>query len=152
MHTRSGCSITNSGSFTGRILTPNCDVNAPGQPANAGCSIASSDPVSYGARFNANGGGVYAMEITTSAVTIWFFPRNAIPGDIHAGTPNPGSWPTPMARFQGACDIAAHIRQQKIVRYCLIVFPILISPASRCGMVANISSYNFAGFQHHVLW
>ncbi|PGH36908.1 endo-1,3(4)-beta-glucanase [[Emmonsia] crescens] len=115
MHTRSGCSITNSGSFTGRILTPNCDVNAPGQPANAGCSIASSDPVSYGARFNANGGGVYAMEITTSAVTIWFFPRNAIPGDIHAGTPNPGSWPTPMARFQGACDIAAHIRQQKIV-------------------------------------
>ncbi|PGH04610.1 endo-1,3(4)-beta-glucanase [Blastomyces parvus] len=114
MHTTSGCSIK-PGKFTGSIQYPNCHVDAPGQPRNSGCSITSSDRTSYGAGFNANGGGVYATEITASAVTVWFFPRSAIPADIRAGTPNPGSWPTPMARFQGACDIAAHIKQQKIV-------------------------------------
>ncbi|KLJ09395.1 endo-1,3(4)-beta-glucanase [Blastomyces silverae] len=115
MHTTSGCRIINSGNFTGTLLTPNCDVNAPGQPPNAGCTISSSDSTSYGRGFNANGGGVYAMEITASAVTVWFFPRNAIPEDIHAATPYPASWPRPMAQFKGACDIAAHIKLQKIV-------------------------------------
>ncbi|PGH05343.1 hypothetical protein AJ79_06812 [Helicocarpus griseus UAMH5409] len=114
LHTRSGCSINNGG-FTGNLQTPNCDVNAPGQSPNTGCTITSSDGRSYGRGFNANGGGVYATEISASAVTIWFFPRNAIPGDIGAGTPNPGAWPTPMAKFQGACDISSHIRRQNIV-------------------------------------
>ncbi|KAL2391657.1 hypothetical protein RJ035_000105 [Blastomyces gilchristii] len=115
MHTNYGCSITNSGSFTGTILTSNCDVNAAGQPPNAGCGISSSDTASYGAGFNANGGGVYATEITPSAVTVWFFPRNDIPKDIIARTPDPASWPRPMAQFQGQCDIAAHIKLQRIV-------------------------------------
>ncbi|OJD21518.1 hypothetical protein ACJ73_07140 [Blastomyces percursus] len=115
MHTNRGCSITNSGKFTGTIKTSNCDVNAPGQPPNVGCSITSSDTASYGARFNANGGGVYATEITASTVTVWFFPRGAIPEDIAARTPDPASWPRPMAQFQGACDIAAHIKMQNIV-------------------------------------
>ncbi|KAK2804221.1 hypothetical protein FQN51_002310 [Onygenales sp. PD_10] len=115
LHTSSGCSITDNGGFTGTIKTSNCDVNAPGQAANAGCGIASSDPASYGAGFNAITGGVYATEINAAAVTIWFFPRGAIPADIETGTPNPASWPKPAAQFQGACDIAAHIRQQNIV-------------------------------------
>ncbi|EER38867.1 mixed-linked glucanase [Histoplasma capsulatum H143] len=115
MHTKPGCRITNSGDFAGDILTPDCDVHAPGQPANAGCSVQSKDTASYGAWFNANGGGVYATEISETAVTIWFFPRNTVPGDIETGTPNPKAWPKPMAKFHGACDIAANIKQQKIV-------------------------------------
>ncbi|OJD17897.1 hypothetical protein AJ78_02069 [Emergomyces pasteurianus Ep9510] len=115
MHTNGGCSILNTGAFTGTILTPNCDVYAPGQPANAGCAIISRDRGSYGPEFNAKRGGVYATEINQDAVTIWFFPRDAIPQDIQAGAPNPASWWKPTAQFYGGCNIAAHIRQQNIV-------------------------------------
>ncbi|OAX83878.1 hypothetical protein ACJ72_01755 [Emergomyces africanus] len=115
MHTNAGCSITNRGTFTGQLLTPNCDINAPGQSPNAGCSIADTDPASYGAGFNANGGGVFATEITNEAVTMWFFKRSEVPLDIRSGVPYPRWWPKPQAQFSGGCDIAAHFRQQRII-------------------------------------
>ncbi|KAI9873128.1 MAG: hypothetical protein M1830_000807 [Pleopsidium flavum] len=115
LHTNAGCSITNNGAFTGTLTTPNCDGNAPGQPNNAGCQIADSATNSYGAGFNANGGGVYATEWTSSAISVYFFPRGSIPSDIGSGNPNPAGWGKPLAQFQGGCDIDAHFQNQQIV-------------------------------------
>lgn len=121
LHTRAGCSITNTGTFSGTIATSNCDVNAPGQPANAGCGIGSYDTATYGAGFNAVGGGVYATEWTSNAISIWFFRRGQIPGDINSGNPNPASWGRPLARFEGSCRIDDFFRDNNIifdVTYC----------------------------------
>lgn len=115
MHTNSGCSITNSGAFTGQIKTPDCDVNAPGQATNAGCAITTTDTQTYGTGLNSNGGGVYATEWTSEAISIWFFPRGNIPADIASGTPQPSGWGLPQAQFAAPCDIDTHVVNQKIV-------------------------------------
>lgn len=115
LHTNSGCTISNTGAFTGQLSTPNCDVNAPGQYANAGCGIASHDTATYGTGFNANGGGVYATEWTSDAISIWFFPRGAIPSDLSSGNPDPSGWSKPAAKFEGGCKIDEHFQNHNII-------------------------------------
>lgn len=115
LHTNAGCSITNNGAFTGTLTTPNCDGNALGQPNNAGCQIAASASNTYGAGFNANGGGVYATEWTSDHISVYFFPRGSIPSDIGSGNPNPAGWGNALAQFQGGCNIDSHFQNQQIV-------------------------------------
>ncbi|OQD92319.1 hypothetical protein PENSOL_c042G02524 [Penicillium solitum] len=114
LHTSNGCTINNTG-FTGTLDTANCYVQAPGQSENSGCSIRSDSTQSYGTGFNNVGGGIYATEWTGSAISIWFFPSNAVPGDISSGNPNPASWGAPTARFAGSCDINSHFNDLQIV-------------------------------------
>lgn len=115
LHTSAGCSVEHSG-FSGNLTTANCDTNAPGQSDNAGCAIASADPRSYGTGFNANHGGVYALEWSSTAIQIWFFARDAIPLDIARASPTPRSWGQPSARFAGpGCDIDRHFQNMRLV-------------------------------------
>ncbi|KAF2836328.1 glycoside hydrolase family 16 protein [Patellaria atrata CBS 101060] len=114
LHTGPGCKIGDTSGFLGSITTPNCDVNAPGQSNNAGCSIADPDSRSY-RDFNANGGGVFATEWTSDAITLWFFPRGSIPNDIYTGNPIPATWGTPTARFRGGCNIPSYFRNHNLI-------------------------------------
>ncbi|KAF7588635.1 hypothetical protein BBP40_005446 [Aspergillus hancockii] len=114
LHTSDSCSINNAG-FTGSLLTPNCYVNAPGQASNAGCGIKDNSAQSYGNTFNSINGGVFATEWTSEAISIWFFPRNGVPGDISSGNPNPSAWGQPVGRFAGACNINSHFRDLQII-------------------------------------
>ncbi|KOC14549.1 putative endo-1,3(4)-beta-glucanase [Aspergillus flavus AF70] len=114
LHTSDSCTINNSG-FSGSLLTSNCYVNAPGQANNAGCGIKDNSAQSYGNGFNSAGGGVYATEWTGEAISVWFFPRPSIPGDISSGNPNPSGWGTPSARFAGACNIDSHFKDLQII-------------------------------------
>jgi hypothetical protein len=114
-HTNAGCSIASTGNFAGTLDTANCDVNAPDQATNAGCSIKTGNTQSYGTGFNTGGGGVYATQWTSQAISIWFFPRSAIPSDITSGSPNPENWGLPVAQFTGGCDIDEHFVNQQIV-------------------------------------
>lgn len=123
LHTSDSCTINNSG-FSGSLLTSNCYVNAPGQANNAGCGIKDNSAQSYGNGFNSAGGGVYATEWTGEAISVWFFPRSSIPGDISSGNPNPSGWGTPSARFAGACNIDSHFKDLQIV--CVSYFPFLL--------------------------
>ena len=85
----------------------NCDVKAAGQGDNEGCPIdAPAASKSFGAPFNAAGGGVFAFlwdsvgnSTSTSAavadgkMAAWFFARGNVPPDLSAtGTPAPQSW------------------------------------------------------------
>ncbi|KAJ5977673.1 hypothetical protein N7501_001015 [Penicillium viridicatum] len=114
LHTSNGCTINNTG-FTGTLDTANCYVQAPGQSANSGCSIRSDSTQSYGTGFNNVGGGVYVTEWTGTAISVWFFPSYAVPGDISSGNPNPAGWGAPTARFAGGCDINSHFNDMQIV-------------------------------------
>ncbi|KIW30269.1 uncharacterized protein PV07_06024 [Cladophialophora immunda] len=115
MHTDAGCTITNTGAFSGTLETDDCDTTAPDQPSNAGCSMRSQDTTSFGNGFNSNGGGVYATEWTSEAISIWFFPRNAIPSDISSGNPDPSGWGLPQGQFTGGCDIDDKVKDQQLV-------------------------------------
>lgn len=116
LHTGSGVAISKNQSFSGELVTPNCDINAPGQDKNAGCLILDSDNATYGKGFNQNGGGVYATEWTSAAIKIWFFPRSAIPADVASGNPEPSeAWGAPRAAFAGDFKVDEHFKDLNIV-------------------------------------
>ncbi|KAJ5803564.1 uncharacterized protein N7503_006014 [Penicillium pulvis] len=114
LHTSDGCSISNSG-FTGTLDTDNCYVEASDQSANSGCAIVNTDDSSYGDGFNNAGGGVYATEWTSDAISVWYFANASIPSDISSGSPDPSGWGTPAASFSGDCDISSHFQNLQIV-------------------------------------
>jgi hypothetical protein len=93
--TGSGCTQTNQ-TQSGWVETSNCDVNATGQTAGAGCGGWGHDTSSFGWYANNGGGGVYAMDWRPQGIRTWFFPRNAIPADITAGAPTTANWGTVM--------------------------------------------------------
>jgi len=100
LHTKNGCSISEESKslYTGTLSNPNCYINAPNQPNNAGCGI-QAGANSYGAPFNNNGGGVFALEWTNSFIRSFFFPHNAVPADLNSASPNPNGWGKPYAHF-----------------------------------------------------
>lgn len=99
--------------------TPNgddCQYYVDTSSNGAGCVAFDPNPNSYGGGFNANGGGVYAMEWTSEAIKVWFFPRGAIPADITSGTPQPSGWGLPFSIYNGPqCDIDQNFLNQRVV-------------------------------------
>ncbi|KAG0648235.1 hypothetical protein D0Z07_5570 [Hyphodiscus hymeniophilus] len=117
LHSGEGCVMSGPGSLPTSILTnPNCNANN----GFDGCPTSTSNNQGYGPGFNEIGGGVYAMEWNSSAITVWFFPRSAMPADIIAAnemtSPDPSKWGTPTASFSGpGCDIGSHFKNHSIV-------------------------------------
>ncbi|EFQ26508.1 tat pathway signal sequence [Colletotrichum graminicola] len=114
LHTGPGCSINNDGSLSStKLNSKDCNNNS----AFTGCGQDTASNQNYGDGFNAIGGGVYALDFNSQAISVWFFPRSSIPGDISSGNPNPASWGQPMAKFNGGagCDIPSHFKQQNLV-------------------------------------
>eukprot|EP01039_Chlorochromonas_danica_P011075 gene11075-12334_t len=97
LHTSPNCAMPDwsSASFTGSWASTNCDVYANN---NAGCSIV-GNANSFGSAFNANKGGVYAMEWTDSFIQVFFFPRDRVPGDVYSNDPNPNNWGMPVGKW-----------------------------------------------------
>ncbi|TGJ84506.1 hypothetical protein E0Z10_g4277 [Xylaria hypoxylon] len=95
-HTTPGCQAPGTG-FTGAQGMTDCSIT----PQNVGCNYASptSDSASYGDAFNAEGGGVYALEWDSQDIKIWHFPRRAVPYDIDRA---PLITPDPTTSFCGA--------------------------------------------------
>lgn len=116
LHTSAGCTMPGSRAMTGVPTLNDCDVAANG---NSGCGVQAPTTNSYGPQFNANGGGIYAMERTSSFIKVWFFPRNSnIPSDLKNGASavNTDNWGTPTALFPNSqCDIASHFGAHNII-------------------------------------
>ncbi|GAA5983395.1 hypothetical protein JCM10908_000272 [Rhodotorula pacifica] len=112
LHTEAGC--TRSGAQTGNVqwASPNCYAYSGG---DNGCTVFDYDPSSYGAGFNAAGGGVFALQIAETGVSIWRWTRSQIPGDVQSGNPRPYTWGTPSAAWDGAtCDTRTYIKEQML--------------------------------------
>ena len=144
-----GCSQLSSptSEFSGHWITnkigtqnaTNCWVDYPGQDHNQGCSVGAppTDPLgphSYGAPFNAAGGGVYVMlwDYTKPSgpppmppavhqdgqIALWYFQRESAPTDLLDATGHPQPPQSlPMGRFHTSeqdCP-AVHFNQQQII-------------------------------------
>jgi len=104
LHTSAGCNMpAGNNSCTGWQQSTDCDAY---DNSNSGCGVISPSSNSYGAGFNAQGGGVYAAQWVDSAISVWYFPRYAIPSDITNNQANPANWGLPFANFPlgGNCD------------------------------------------------
>jgi len=87
---------------------------------NAGCGATLVDGNSYGAAFNANGGGWYAVERTSGFVKVWFWGRNgaSVPSEVINGANliNTDGWGMPAAYFPNTnCDISSHFGPANII-------------------------------------
>lgn len=106
LHTGAGCSVSNAGSAPGtKLVSSNCQ-------GNEGCSQQTSASSSYGADFNAAGGGVYVLEWTDTSIKVWFFPRNSTMAAQLSAPSSTLSPPTPNSirysspRFRNSSDSA----------------------------------------------
>lgn len=113
---RSSTSPNSQLAFTGKVLTSDCDVNAPDQSKNAGCAISSNTSLTFGTDFNNAGGGVYATEWTSQFIKIWFFPRGSFPSDIASASPSPShNWGPPTSMFSGDFNMDDHFKNLSLV-------------------------------------
>ncbi|KAH7112284.1 hypothetical protein B0J13DRAFT_461570, partial [Dactylonectria estremocensis] len=82
-----------------------------------GCGQSTANYQNYGNSFNANGGGVYAMEWTSDHISIWFFARNQIPDNIKTEFLDSSAWGLPSARFTGGpgCNIDTYFMSNNLV-------------------------------------
>ncbi|OHE98845.1 mixed-linked glucanase [Colletotrichum orchidophilum] len=115
-HSTSGCRIPDDPAAAGQPLLLNCE--SPGTTNNAGCNYLppASDMHTYGDSFNAVGGGVYALEWTSEAISIWHWPRQSIPEDIVAKNPDPSGWGLPTALFgTSTCNVDTYFKDMSIV-------------------------------------
>ncbi|KAF4342217.1 mixed-linked glucanase precursor MLG1 [Fusarium beomiforme] len=115
-HTAEGCMLdpADSNLFSGDRRSLDCAVGTD----NVGCGFTppASDTSSYGDGFNAVGGGVYAMEWDSDYISIWHFPRGAIPADIEAKRPDPRKWGLPQSLFGGSkCNVDEYFNNMRIV-------------------------------------
>ncbi|KAL1986124.1 hypothetical protein VTN96DRAFT_6776 [Rasamsonia emersonii] len=109
LHTQGQCTITNP-KQTGTLTSADCSLSS----GTTGC-VVQGTANTYGTGFNSINGGVYALLWTDEAIKIWFFPRSAIPESITSGNPNPDEFGTPLADFEGTCDIGKEFQTQKLV-------------------------------------
>lgn len=112
LHTTDGCSMDVKRKETGTALGTNC---YNGTDDNAGCAVQAS-PASFGSAYNANGGGVMAMELRSAGIRMWQFVSGSIPADITSQTPDPSTWGEALADFPKTdCDISSHFNNQSII-------------------------------------
>lgn len=112
LHTSSGCSMDVKRKESGKSLSTNCTNGAGDTP---GCGV-DAGKKTFGSSFNANGGGVAAMELRSAGIRVWHFPRSSIPADIAVGKPDPSTWGLATADFPNTdCDIYGHFRNQSII-------------------------------------
>ena len=114
-HTGQTCSVTPN-TMSGQLMATNCNYYDLGGNNGVGCNVQSTNTNSYGTGFNANGGGIYAMDWTSDYAKIYFFPNGQAPVDIGSDHPDPSGWGTPLAVFGGSsCDMDTNFQNHRIV-------------------------------------
>jgi len=113
LHTSSGCTMPASRAESGHTGSNDCE-------GNTGCGVQADAPNTFGPSFNNIGGGVYAMERTTSYIKVWYWARNdnSIPSDVKSGSSSiqTSNWPTPFALFPNTqCDISSHFGPHNLI-------------------------------------
>lgn len=120
LHTKDSC-ILPSAKESGTLLSNNCSAYTPN---NEACSVVmngTSTP-SWGSKFNAQGGGIVAMErslgSTGNGVRVWYWSKGSEPSDLASGSQSidPSSWGTPGANFDVADNCHSQFGAHKVSR------------------------------------
>ncbi|KAI0633059.1 concanavalin A-like lectin/glucanase domain-containing protein [Trametes polyzona] len=111
LHTQNGCTQPSSVTQTGSTGNTNCSTDA-------GCTVAEKQSNSFGESFATAGGGVWATQIDTSGIYIWFWSRENVPSSVSSATDSvdPSSWGTPSASYpSSSCNIEQFFTPQQLV-------------------------------------
>jgi len=166
LHTTPGCTMPQQHLESGSPTSLNCDANVN---YNQGCGVSFAKPASYGAPFNAAGGGFYVMVRTRQdGIRIWFWTRDdpAVPPEVREPPlpllggppdiwPNP-NWGTPEAVFPVGdnCDYDTHFDPHAFVfdlTFCGD-WAGSVYPDSGCGGTCNDFADNNPGAFANAYW
>lgn len=124
LHTSPNCTMPTTRAMTGSVTSTICDAD---YNSNQGCGV-SGVPLSYGADFNAAGGGWFVMQRgATTGIRAWFWSREAadsVPIAVRyplvaavTGVHPDDSWGEPYATFPmgAACNYAEHFNAHQFV-------------------------------------
>jgi len=129
LHTTPGCDqsllateekVGESWNFGANQEATNCDVHAPGQFFNQGCSQNGPEG-SLGEGFNARGGGTYAAEWdpVREHIRTWFWLAGTEPADLvsESGALDPDVWGRPYSYFSLAPTVCptAHFQNMRLI-------------------------------------
>ncbi|RDB16836.1 putative glycosidase C21B10.07 [Hypsizygus marmoreus] len=119
LHTTPGCTMSEPRGQNGDTVSSNCDTSVS---YNQGCGTSFKKPNSYGAPFNAVGGGFFAIQRSKSSVAVWFWTRDdpAVPQAVRTGVGNVSvdeSWGLPEARFPmgDGCGYEEHMDRHVMI-------------------------------------
>ncbi|KAF2634148.1 glycoside hydrolase family 16 protein, partial [Massarina eburnea CBS 473.64] len=103
LHATGNCTVSAASAQSGTWKSTDCSII---HNDNQGCGTKFTEPYNYGAEFNANGGGVYAMEWTSDTINIWFFRPGRVPKTLRYKNrvPDPAKFGTPSVSFSGPCS------------------------------------------------
>lgn len=122
LHTAEGCRMTQGSQLSSTKMMDSADCGAGN--GNTGCPQKTASTNNFGAGLNAAGGGVYAMEWTSSAISVWWFPRNgtvanqlSTSANASGGALDTSSFGTPTAQFSGGsgCAIDSYFKNHNII-------------------------------------
>ncbi|ETW80501.1 glycoside hydrolase family 16 protein [Heterobasidion irregulare TC 32-1] len=112
LHTAPDCTMPQQRAQTGTVISTDCSGLAN---SNQGCGTQMTQAESYGAPFNAAGGGWYAMQRARGrGVRVWFWGRNdqGVPVEVRAGAglvESVEGWGMPGADgAEGTCGFDEH--------------------------------------------
>ncbi|KAI9674898.1 MAG: hypothetical protein M1829_003638 [Trizodia sp. TS-e1964] len=116
LHTEAGCNLPKNG-LAGKARSRDCNVHSLNQPVNQGCTVTDRKGESFGAMFNKNGGGFYALEMAPQHIRVWFFQVKNAPKDIESTKVNPSTWgkPTLVLPNSDSCNVAERFQPQNIM-------------------------------------
>lgn len=113
LHTLDGCTHGSGAVESGTVVSTDCFNQTN---SNQGCIVKETQPDSFGAGFNNNGGGAFALLFNTDGIKFWFFPRSKIPSDFSGSSPNPSGWGTPSADYSASgCNIGQFFGPQTLI-------------------------------------
>ncbi|KAF8587680.1 glycoside hydrolase family 16 protein [Ramaria rubella] len=116
LHTSPGCVLDRSDtSFTGTVNSTNCSASAD---SDQGCVVTDPRTLSYGADFAQSGGGVFVTEFAAKGISIWFFPRSAVPDSVHNdnGSIDTSTLGTPVANYSSeGCNTTTVFQPQQLI-------------------------------------
>ncbi|EMD33563.1 glycoside hydrolase family 16 protein [Gelatoporia subvermispora B] len=149
MHTPNTCTMPTTGrNQKGTAVGNDCSSTTTQSDGNNGCSVSSPYSSTYGPTFNADGGGWFVVERTSSAVSIWFWERGdgTVPAAVSGGasTIDTGSWSTtPIAYFPSSstCDLSTNLQSHNIIINTMLCGPWAGSRYSASGCPGTCIDY-----------
>jgi hypothetical protein len=106
----SSCTISQA-NFSGIEGTPDCNTYASTQYYGQGCSVTEEN-----GQWGQTAGGVYAMEWTSDAISVWSWPVAAAPLDVQNSEPDPSSWGEPHFQIVASlCNLDQMFANHKLV-------------------------------------
>ncbi len=98
-----------TGTVRGTTTPLDCSLNGGGCGSDAPSGT-------FGDSFNNNGGGIWATQVESTGIKVWYFFQGNEPADIHGPNPDPTGWGKPMMNYApNNCNVTSAFRKMKIV-------------------------------------